>query len=114
MRAISLLNYPGESADDGINPDLHALHYHQVNVKTRQDELKSRPRARLADILTILLADRPNWSGEEVHQVLDNNALSVLGYVARWVDQGVLQGDRHPQCGLVGRPPATRSKCWKP
>lgn len=68
---------------------LHAIHYHQVNVPEVQEGLKSRERANIDDILTIPLATDTNWSAEEIQKELDNNAQGILGYVVRWVDQGV-------------------------
>ena len=68
---------------------LHSLHYHKVNVFKEQDKIKSRNRAKLNDILEIPKADRPNWSTDDINRELENNAQGIIGYVVRWVDQGV-------------------------
>jgi len=68
---------------------LHAGHYHRVDVFKKQFELKSRNKAKLEKILEIPIADRPNWSMEDINKELENNAQGIFGYVVRWVDQGV-------------------------
>ena len=68
---------------------LHSMHYHKVDVFKEQEKIKSREKAKLEDILEIPKADRPNWSTEDISRELENNAQSILGYVVRWVDQGV-------------------------
>ena len=69
---------------------LHAMHYHQINVSTEQSNLIKRDRASLDNILTIpLLEDAGSLSADEIQAELDNNAQGILGYVVRWIDQGI-------------------------
>jgi malate synthase len=68
---------------------LHSMHYHKINVFNEQNNIKSRKKAKLEDILEIPKADRPNWALEDINRELENNAQGILGYVVRWVNQGV-------------------------
>ena len=88
------INHPKSGANCAWVPSptaatLHSLHYHKVNVFNEQTKLKSRDLANVKDILEIPKADRPNWSMEDINRELENNAQGILGYVVRWVDQGV-------------------------
>jgi len=68
---------------------LHATHYHRVDVAARQDEIGRRPPRGLAELLKIPLAPRTDWTPDEIAAELRNNAQGILGYVVRWVDQGI-------------------------
>ena len=68
---------------------LHSMHYHKVNVFDEQNKIKSRSKAKLDDILEIPTADRPNWAIDDINRELENNAQGILGYVVRWINQGV-------------------------
>ena len=68
---------------------LHALHYHDINIFDEQKKILDRDKAKLDDLLTIPTANRPNWSVEEINKEICNSAQTLLGYVVRWIDQGV-------------------------
>ena len=68
---------------------LHALHYHQINIFDIQKKILDREQAKLDDLLTIPIADRPNWSVDEINSEISNSAQTLLGYVVRWIDQGI-------------------------
>ena len=68
---------------------LHSMHYHKVDVFEEQNKIKSRSKAKLNDILEIPKADRPNWATDDIKIELENNAQGILGYVVRWINQGV-------------------------
>ena len=68
---------------------LHALHYHQIDIFNEQKKIINREKAKLNDLLSIPIADRPNWSVDEINSEISNSAQTLLGYVVRWIDQGV-------------------------
>ena len=68
---------------------LHALHYHEVDIFKEQQNILNREKSKLDDLLTIPIADRPNWSLEEINSEISNSAQTLLGYVVRWIDQGI-------------------------
>ena len=68
---------------------LHSLHYHEINIFDEQKNISKREKAKLDDLLTVPVANRPNWSVEDINNEISNSAQTLLGYVVRWIDQGV-------------------------
>ena len=68
---------------------LHALHYHEIDIFKEQEKIKKREPAKIDDLLNIPVANRPNWSVDEINKEISNSAQTLLGYVVRWIDQGI-------------------------
>ncbi len=68
---------------------LHALHYHEVNIFDKHNKLKNREKAKIDNLLNIPIIKKPNWSVEEINNEISNSAQTILGYVVRWIDQGI-------------------------
>ena len=88
------INHPKSGANCAWVPSptaatLHATHYHKIDVFKKQEKIKLRKKTNIDKILEIPIADRPNWSVEDINNELENNAQGIFGYVVRWIDQGV-------------------------
>ena len=96
---------------------LHALHYHKLDIFDEQRKIINREKAKLDDLLNIPIADRPNWSVDEINKEISNSAQTLLGYVVRWIDQGIgcskvpdiclLYTSPSPRDGLLSRMPSS-------
>ena len=88
------INHPKSGANCAWVPSptaatLHATHYHKIDVFKKQEKIKLRKKTNIDKILEIPIANRPNWSAEDINNELENNAQGIFGYVVRWIDQGV-------------------------